>query len=75
MNRMVDSNVRATVLSVFGMMFSVVMIVIFTTVGYIIDTIGFETGFLVLAVVVTLFYGVLLFILRNNHLDTKVIKT
>ena len=69
MNRMVSSEVRATVLSVFGMMFSIVMIIIFTLVGYIIENIGFEMGFFVLAVIVTVFYAILLFILRNNHLD------
>lgn len=73
MNRMVSSSVRATVLSVFGMMFSVVMIVIFTAVGLIIDQIGFETGFFVLAVIVTVFYGILLFILQNNHLEHDVL--
>lgn len=72
MNRMVSSEVRATVLSVFGMMFSVVMIVIFTIVGYVIDTIDFGTGFFVLAVIVSVFYAILLFILRNNHLELQV---
>lgn len=69
MNRMVSSEVRATVLSVFGMMFSLVMIVVFTVIGYIIEVASFSTGFFVLAVIVTVFYGILLFILRNNHLD------
>ena len=69
MNRMVSSEVRATVLSVFGMMFSFIMIITFTLVGYIIETVDFGTGFFVLAVIVTVFYAILLFILRNNHLE------
>lgn len=69
MNRMVSSEVRATVLSVFGMMFSLVMIITFTLVGYIIEVVDFGTGFFVLAIIVTIFYAILLFILRNNHLE------
>jgi MFS family permease len=74
MNKMVASDVRATVLSVFGMMFSVIMIIIFTLVGYIIDIMDFASGFLMLAIIVTVFYGVLVFILRNNHLAQHIIK-
>jgi len=69
MNRMVSSEVRATVLSVFGMMFSIVMIITFTLIGYIIDMVGFSAGFFVLAIIVTVFYAILLFILKNNHLE------
>ena len=72
MNRMVSSDVRATVLSVFGMMFSFIMIIIFTLVGYVIDSINFETGFFVLAVIVSVFYAILLFILWNNHLAKNI---
>ena len=64
MNRMVSSEVRATVLSVFGMTFSIIMIVVFTTIGYIIDKIDFATGFFVLAIIISIFYGILLYILK-----------
>lgn len=70
-NRMVSSEVRATVLSVFGMMFSIVMIVLFTVIGYIIDTVSFEMGFLILAIIVTLFFVFSLFVIRGNHLEDK----
>ena len=74
MNKMVASDVRATVLSVFGMMFSVIMIIIFTGVGYVIERIDFASGFLMLAIIVTVFYSILLFILKNNHLAQDIIK-
>jgi MFS family permease len=72
-NKMIGSDVRATVLSVFGMMFSLVMIVLFTFIGLIIQEFSFESGFLVLAIIVTVFYGLLFVIIHNNHLDEKVI--
>jgi len=63
-NKLVVSKERATVLSFFGMMFSVVMIVIFTIIGYIIESFGFDTAFVLLAVIVTIFNIVLFIVLQ-----------
>ena len=67
-NKMVSSEERATVLSFFGMSFSVVMIIVFTLIGYIINVVGFGVAFTVLAGIVTLFYLVLVIVVKGNHL-------
>ena len=67
-NKMVSSEERATVLSFFGMSFSVVMIIVFTLIGYIINVVGFGVAFTVLAGIVTLFYLVLVVVVKGNHL-------
>lgn len=69
-NKIVSSEERATVLSFFGMAFSVVMIIVFTLIGYIVDQVSFSIAFMVLSIIVTLFYSILVFVLKGNHLDT-----
>ena len=54
------SSVRATMLSINSMMFSLSMIVIFPLTGWLIDTCGFVAVFLVLGIVTLLSYPLLL---------------
>ncbi len=65
-NKMVESNIRATVLSFFGMAFSFVMIFIFMLVGVIGELVSLQLAFLVLAVIVTIFYILLLPVLKGT---------
>ncbi|MBU1019737.1 MAG: MFS transporter [Firmicutes bacterium] len=69
MNKIIPSEVRATALSVSGLMFSFVMIIIFPIIGYLGDLYSLTIGFLVLAIIVTLFYVFLLWVLKKNHLQ------
>ena len=66
-NRRVSSEERATVLSFFGMFFSVVMIVVFTVIGLVIDRINFDIAFVILAIIVTVFYIALQFVIKRNN--------
>ena len=68
-NRIVPSEIRATALSFGGMMFSLVMVIIFPLIGLIGENNGLRTGYLILAVIVSLFYLFLLKVLSGNHLD------
>ena len=54
------SSVRATMLSINSMMFSLSMIVIFPLTGWLIDTCGFVTVFLVLGLVTLITFPLLL---------------
>ena len=54
------SSVRATMLSINSMMFSLSMIVIFPLTGWLIDTCGFVAVFLVLGLVILLSFPLLL---------------
>lgn len=65
-NKMVSSNMRATVLSFFGMAFSLVMIVIFMLVGIVGELVSLQSAFIVLGVIVTIFYLLLLPVLRGT---------
>lgn len=65
-NKMVESKMRATVLSFFGMAFSIVMIVIFMLVGIIGELISLQTAFIALAIIVTIFYILLLPVLKGT---------
>lgn len=56
------SNVRATLLSVNTMFFSLSMIFIFPVVGYLIDSLGFSFSFLIIGIVMI----IIGFILSNN---------
>ena len=56
------SNVRATLLSVNTMFFSLSMIFIFPVVGYLIDSLGFSLSFLIIGIVMI----IIGFILSNN---------
>lgn len=69
-NKIIPSDIRATALSFFGLMFSFVMIIIFPVIGLIGKMYTLWTGFLVLAVIVSFFYLFLLKVLKGNHLDT-----
>ncbi len=68
-NKIIPSETRATALSFSGLMFSVVMIVIFPLIGAIGDRYNLKTSFFILAIIITLFYFFLLNILRKNHLE------
>ncbi len=68
-NRIVPSEVRATALSYGGMMFSLVMVIIFPLIGLIAQYNGLWTGYLILAVIISLFYLFLLRVLSGNHLN------
>lgn len=69
LNKIVPSEVRASVLSVFGLMFSLVMIIIFPIVGFIGQQSGLDSGFFVLAIIVSVIYVFLIIILKGNHMD------
>ena len=68
-NKIIPSEIRATALSFFGMMFSLVMILIFPIIGLIGHYNGLWSGFLVLAIIISLFYLFLLKVLKDNHLE------
>ena len=68
-NKIIPSETRATALSFSGLMFSVVMIVIFPLIGAIGDRYNLKTSFFILAIIITLFYFFLLNILSKNHLE------
>ncbi len=68
-NRIVPSEIRATALSYGGMMFSFVMVIIFPLVGLIAQLSDLRTGYLVLAIIISLFYVFLLKVLSGNSLD------
>ena len=68
LNKIIPSDIRASVLSVGGLMFSFIMIIIFPIIGYVGEHFGLEKGFVVLAIIVTIFYVLLLIIIRGNHL-------
>lgn len=63
---MIPSDVRATMLSVTAMFFSLFMIVIFPMTGFLIDWFGFSLTFLLLGIVLMLLAP--LFILKCNDL-------
>ncbi len=67
-NKLIPSETRATALSFSGLMFSVIMILIFPIVGLIGDNYSLKTSFFVLAIVMSIFYLFLLNILRKKHL-------
>lgn len=63
---MIPSDVRATMLSVTAMFFSLFMIVIFPMTGFLIDWLGFSLTFLLLGIVLMLLAPLL--ILKSNDL-------
>jgi len=69
MNKIIPSGIRATALSYSGLMFSLVMIVIFPLIGLIGKTYSLWTGFSVLAVITSLFYVFLLVVLKGTQLN------
>jgi len=68
-NKITPSETRATVLSFSGLSFSIVMIIIFPLVGLIGHLVSLKLSFYILAIVVTIFYLLLLRVLSNNHLN------
>lgn len=66
-NKIVSSNIRATVLSFFGMAFSFVMIFIFFIVGVVGHYVNLQFAFIVLGIFVTVFYFILLPVLRGTR--------
>ena len=66
LNTIVESNVRATVLSFFGMAFSIVMIVIFLVVWFVGHYVSLQSAFIVLGLFITVFYILLLPVLRGT---------
>ncbi|MCK4551636.1 MAG: MFS transporter [Tenericutes bacterium] len=68
-NRLIPSETRASVLSFFGMCFSFVMILTFPIMGIIGDSTSIWWAFLFIAVVISCVVLILLYILKNNHLE------
>jgi MFS family permease len=68
-NRIVPSEIRATALSYGGLMFSLVMVIIFPLIGLIAQISNLWTAYLILAVIISVFYLFLLKVLSGNSLD------
>ncbi len=68
-NKIIPSETRATVLSFSGLVFSIVMIIIFPIVGIIGHLVNLKFSFLLLAIIVSLLYLFLLRVLSKNHLN------
>lgn len=66
-NKIISSDVRATVLSFSSLSFSVIMIAIFPLLGFIGELSTLRTSFMVLASLVTLSYVFLVFVLKNTQ--------
>jgi len=67
-NKIIPSETRATALSFSGLMFSIIMIIIFPIIGMIGDLYSLKISFFILAIIMSIFYFFLLNILRKNHL-------
>ena len=67
-NKIVSSEIRATVLSFSSLAFSVVMIMIFPLLGFIGELSTLRTSFMVLAILVTSSYIFLVFVLKNTRI-------
>lgn len=65
LQKRLPSEVRATMLSVYSMMFSLSMIIIFPLTGWLIDYLGFVVAFLYLGLVLVLASFLLFFILKE----------
>ena len=73
-NRMIPSETRASVLSFLGMSFSMVMIFIFPVMGLIGQLSKLWFGYLFVAIIVTIVVIILLFVIKNNHLNQDLKK-
>lgn len=69
MNKIIPSEIRATALSFSGLMFSLVMIIIFPIVGLIGDNYSLWIGYSVLSGITTVFYFILLKVLKGKQLN------
>jgi len=67
-NKIISSDIRATVLSFSSLAFSVIMIIIFPFLGFIGELSTLKVSFMVLAVVVTFSYVFLVFVLKNTKI-------
>lgn len=65
LQKRLPSEVRATMLSVYSMMFSLSMIIIFPLTGWLIDYLGFVVAFLYLGLILVLASFLLFFILKE----------
>jgi transport protein, putative len=74
LQKQLPSEVRATMLSVYSMMFSLSMIVIFPLTGWLIDNLGFDWTFIVLGIFLLVLTPVLFWILKlvAGNLKDKV---
>ncbi len=72
-NRLIPSETRASVLSFFGMSFSLIMILTFPIMGFIGDATSIWYAYLFIAIIVTIVVLLLLIVIKNNHLGQKEI--
>ncbi len=70
-NRLIPSETRASVLSFFGMCFSLVMIFTFPIMGWIGEMSSIWYAYLFIAIIITIVVIILMLIIKNNHLDTN----
>ncbi|XMB72642.1 MFS transporter [Mycoplasmatota bacterium WC30] len=70
-NRLIPSETRASVLSFFGMCFSLVMIFTFPIMGWIGEATSIWYAYLFIAVIITIVVIILMSIIRNNHFDIQ----
>lgn len=66
MNKIIPSEHRATILSLNSFAFSLVMLILFPILGVIGDNFGLKFAFMILAIIVTGFYFLLLFVMKSN---------
>ena len=71
MNQIIPSETRASVLSFFGMSFSLVMILIFPVMGVVGEWLTIWYSYLMLAIIVTIVVVILEIIVHGKHLETQ----
>jgi len=71
MNQIIPSETRASVLSFFGMSFSLVMILIFPVMGVVGEWLTIWHSYLMLAIIVTIVVVILEIIVHGKHLETQ----
>ncbi len=72
MNRIIPSETRASVLSFFGMSFSIVMVIIFPIMGVIGELTTIWYAYLFLAIIVTIVVILFQYVISGNHLETDM---
>ncbi len=70
-NQIIPSEQRATVLSMSGFSFSMVMIILFPVIGAVGDSFGLQISFVVQAIIVTVFLFILLKLISSNNIKIK----
>jgi MFS family permease len=73
-NRIIPSEIRASVLSFFGMCFSIVMIMIFPIMGIIGEAFSIWYAYLYVSILVTLIVIVLIILVQKNYFVNKTIQ-